>query len=366
MTRLLDQPSGYIPAPRRPDWFPYGYRYIRRTLPDGTEVVEQVELTAEDVLHPQEGDEILERVFQEQERGYLACVFRYKMAGRSDVLITADCAIDWGVAGIAPVAPDVCAFDRVREPHLNYTTFPVVDQGARTLLVIELVSPRDRDPKSRDNDVVTKLDYYRRFGVPIYLIVDQEREDGPRSLILYHLTADGYVEEPADDEGRVLLDPVRVLVGLRDGHVVCFDADTGEEIPEYAGLGLARDAAEKQARKEAKARKAAEKREREQAEARKVAEEKQRLEAEARKAAEERQRQETEARKAAEEQRRWEAEARKAAEERQRQEAEAHKATEKRLRAEAKARKASEDRIRALEAELRRLRGTSPDNGTTA
>jgi hypothetical protein len=40
------------------DPFRYGWRYVKRVLPDGTVDLEQMPLTLEDVLHPQEEDHI--------------------------------------------------------------------------------------------------------------------------------------------------------------------------------------------------------------------------------------------------------------------------------------------------------------------
>ena len=40
--------------------FYYGWRYVRRRYPNGREVVEQVPLTREDVLYPQEGDFVIQ------------------------------------------------------------------------------------------------------------------------------------------------------------------------------------------------------------------------------------------------------------------------------------------------------------------
>ena len=42
------------------DPYRYGWRYVERWGEDGTLVVEQVPLTLEDVLHPQEGDYVIQ------------------------------------------------------------------------------------------------------------------------------------------------------------------------------------------------------------------------------------------------------------------------------------------------------------------
>jgi len=49
------------------DPYRYGWRYVRCEREDGVVVTEQVPLTLEDVLHPQEGDQVL----PPDERGWL-------------------------------------------------------------------------------------------------------------------------------------------------------------------------------------------------------------------------------------------------------------------------------------------------------
>ena len=48
------------PPPKRTDEEPfYGWRYTKRTRPDGTEKYEEVELRKEDLLYPEEGDHVV-------------------------------------------------------------------------------------------------------------------------------------------------------------------------------------------------------------------------------------------------------------------------------------------------------------------
>jgi colicin import membrane protein len=102
------------PTPANPPRTPpaaafYGWRFVRRPLADGTEKLERVPLTLEDVLHPKEDDVIPECPRHELERGYLASVFRTRLPG----LVLSDCIIDWGVPGVGNHPPDVSVFDDV-------------------------------------------------------------------------------------------------------------------------------------------------------------------------------------------------------------------------------------------------------------
>jgi hypothetical protein len=216
------------------------------------------------------------------------------------------------VRGIGNHSPDISVFsDVVHPPTENFGIFDLVASGGRCRMALEIVSP-----DTRVNDVKHKFDEYYRAGVPLYVIVDQEREGGPRQLRGYQAGPNGYEEIPLDAQGRLPLPFLALSVGLRDNRVVCFDLPTGAEIGDYDQVDDARKAAEAQARQEAEARHEAEVKARQEAEARQR-----------------------------------EAEARQAAE------AQACQADQ--------ARQAAETRLQELEAELRRLRGQGPPASTS-
>lgn len=236
----------------QPNPFRFGWRDVQQIGPDGSKQWVQVPLTQEEALHPQEGYHISESRQQEKDRRYLASVLEWRLADNPQALVLSDCLINWGVARLGNHSPDICIFDGVRDPqHRNWGTFRVADEGARPVLAIEIVSPDAHDRRVRDNDVVIKVREYYRAGVPLYVIVDQEREEGPRQLIGYRHGARKYLRMRRDAQGRLLLEPVRLWLGLRDERVVCWDAETGEEVVNLTALAQAREA-------EARARQAAE------------------------------------------------------------------------------------------------------------
>jgi Uma2 family endonuclease len=275
-------------GPPPDDPFRYGWRYVQRTLPDGGIEFDQVPLTLEDVLHPQEDDVIPENTQQERDRRYLTSVFEKRYVHDPHTLTLSDCLIDWGIRGLRAHSPDVTVLEGVRTKKGPWGTFRLREEGGHPLLVVEIVSPH-----TRNNDVVTKVEHYHRVGVPWYVLVDWEHEDGPRQLIVYRDTPKGYVEVQPDAAGRVLLDPTGILISLREERVVCFDAATARELGDYVQVC-------RQLEQEVAARQAAEQRQREEAAARQAAEQRQREEAAARQAAEQRQREEAAARQAAE------------------------------------------------------------------
>src|SRR4051812_12404548 len=181
-----------------PEPFRYGYRYVQRTLPDGSVEFDQVPLTLEDVLHPQEGDVIIERRIHEMDCRHLADVFNSRPLGPAFASVTADLLIDWGVEGMRDTSPDIGVFVGLREePDLEEGTFHLADSGGRCLLVVEVVSPH-----TRVNDVEHKVRLYHQARVPLYVLIDQEREGGPRRLVAYQWAAGGYAEVALDGQGR--------------------------------------------------------------------------------------------------------------------------------------------------------------------
>ncbi len=343
-------PNPISPAvPPANDPYYYGWRYVERRLPDGRVEVDQVGLTLEDVLHPQEDDVIPERPLHELERAYLSGVFRTRLPGLNNGLVLSDCLVDWGVEDVRNHSPDVSVFEDLRNPpDLNKGIFYLADSGGRCVLVLELVSPH-----TRPNDVDHKPPEYHRVGVPLYIVVDQQREDGPRQILAYEHQPEGYVPVPLDSRGRLFLGPLGLCLGLREGRVVCYDTVSGRELGDYQQVSRDLDAAEEKARQEAEARREAEEKGRQEAAARQQAEEQARQEAAARQQAEEQARQEAAARQQAEEQARQEAVARQQAEA-------ARSQAEQLARQETEARAQMEARLRELEAEIRRLRGETP------
>lgn len=222
-------------TPATPDPFRFGWRDVQQIGPNGSKRWVQVPLTWEDALHPQEGDHISENRQQEKDRRYLASVLEMHLSGNPRALVLSDCLINWGVRGLGNHSPDICVFEDVNDPqHRNWGTFRVAAEEARPVLAIEIVSPDAHDRRVRDNDVVIKVREYYRAGVPLYVIVDQERPDGPRELIGYRRGARKYLRMRADAQGRLFLEPVRLWLGLRDERAVFWDADSGKEM-----LGLA-------------------------------------------------------------------------------------------------------------------------------
>jgi Uma2 family endonuclease len=252
--------SSRTSAERSPDPFRFGWRWQRLPSLNGKPgQYRQVPLTPDDLLHPREGDEIPENTIQERDRTYLANALRLRLRDRPRIRVLSDCLVAWGVPGLKNHSPDISVFAKVRDPAWEGGLFRVKEHGARPVLVIEVVSPDAADPRVRYNDVVTKVDHYYRAGVPLYAIIDQTEEGVlPRKLLGYRRGRGRYVPVQLDEQGRLPLKPVGLLLGLRADRAVCFDAQTGEEIPDLAGMAEARQAEAEARQAEAEARQAAE------------------------------------------------------------------------------------------------------------
>jgi hypothetical protein len=279
MTQVIS--SAVPPQAAEADPYRYGWRYVRRTAPDGAETFDQVPLTPEDVLHPQEEDFIVNDSAHNNDRAYLHTVLDARRPRWPSAVVLEDVRVDLDIPSVRPLGPDVSVFFHVRDPERRWGTFEVAAEGVRPVLLVEITSP-----ETRSNDVGLKVDYFHRAGAALYVIVDRPRPDGPVKLTGYRYTPQQYEPLAPDSEGRLPLGPLGLLLGARGNRVVLYDAATGEELGDYAAVAEQRDRAEQSREVEAQARRAAEARAQEEAQARRAAEARAQEEAQARRTAE--------------------------------------------------------------------------------
>ena len=228
--------------------FRYGWRYVRHDREDGTPVFEQVPLTLEDVLHPQEGDQVVHNNEHQRRVRYLCDVFEAQLAGDPTAVVLDDVLISWDHPDVRPHSPDLAVILGVRE-HKNWGTFDVAEEGVRPVLIVELTSP---DTASLDRS--NKLEEYDLAGVPLYVVVDAvatRRAPGLR-LLAYAQTPEGYRVHPPDERGWIWLEPVRTWLSIQDDEIVCRDAE-GQPLGNYRALAQALHA-EERARQDAEFR----------------------------------------------------------------------------------------------------------------
>jgi Uma2 family endonuclease len=255
--------------PAQEDPFFYGFRYVTRVLPDGQEEIEEVPLTEDDALHPQEGDHIAGNDPHTIDVGYLRNVFLALLATTVGAVVLSDTLVAWNVRGLRPMSPDIAVIFGVRRRR-PWTTFDVAEEGVAPELIVEVTSP-----STRNNDLNRKLDRYYRAGVNFYVIVDQVsvRRGRRRLRILgYRHGRRGFVRLRLNRQRRLWLQTVGCWLGVAEGQVVCYDAQ-GQRIEDLPVERERRIAAEAQAQAEAQARAAAEQRAQAEAQARAAAEE---------------------------------------------------------------------------------------------
>src|SRR5262249_39142963 len=155
------RPPRYPGHPPKSDPFRYGWRYVKRKHSNGSETHEQVPLTLEDILHPEEEDFRVHTDAHNDDCAYLKYVVRPQLP--PDGVVLSDCRVWWGVAGLRAHGPDLAVFRGVRQWR-DWGTFYVDRERARAILAMEITSPH-----TRATDLVTKVDHYYRAGVPQYV-----------------------------------------------------------------------------------------------------------------------------------------------------------------------------------------------------
>jgi colicin import membrane protein len=256
------------------DPFRYGWRHVVRKLPDGRVELDQIPLTLEDLLFPEEGDFAVQYPSHINDCFHLKIIFDAWLAGDPEALVLSDCRVDWNLPGVRPLGPDIAVFLGVPSDFDRGTLRLAVD-GARPVLVIEVTSP-----DTRKNDFGIKKDFYHRAGVPLYVIVDARPGPKGRRARLHGFRhgPEGYQPIAPDEQGRIWLGPPLGLgLAIIDGRVACIDGRTGEPVADYQEQARARAesdarAAESNARAAESDARAAESNARAEAEARARAE----------------------------------------------------------------------------------------------
>ncbi len=339
--------------PQEPDPFRFGWRLVPKVLPNGKPDYDQVPLTLEDLLHPDESCVIVQNTPHQRDRVYLFSVLAHRLENVEDAKVFDDLQIQWDVPGLRAHSPDLSVFYDLFDPGAERTSFDVALEGVRPTVLLEIVSP-----DYRENDVVTKVEHYERAQVPYYVIVDRLRLEGPVSVIGKRYTPDGFVDMELDDAGRLWLEPLRLWIGTGDNRVVCFD-ENGREVGDYNKIAAEMEEAERAAEEAHLQRLKAERRSRRDRRAKAKAEE-QKAAADRQRAEADRQRNEADRRRSEAERQRNEADRLRAEAERLRAEADRQRnEAEQRAAQKAKERAELEERFRLLQEEMHRLRGSA-------
>lgn len=227
MSTIEDPRIETNPVPGSPaDPFRYGWRYVPRKQSDGRVELEQIPLTLEDLLFPEEGDFAVQFRSHVNDRLYLKTVFEIYLADDDEAVVLSDCRVDWNLPGVRPLGPDVAVFLGVPRD-FDRGTLGLLQDSARPVLVVEITSP-----DTRKNDFGIKKEFYHRAGVPLYIIIDARPNEKGRRVKLhgFDYAPEGYESIPLDDQGRLPIEAFGLLLASEDGRVICIDEVTGEPI----------------------------------------------------------------------------------------------------------------------------------------
>jgi colicin import membrane protein len=238
--------------PDESDPFFYGWRDIHVQRADGTEDIDQVPLTLEDVLHPEVGDHIVNSTEHADDVIYLREVSGAQLIDDPHAAVLFDCGVDFNLPRTKHLCPDIAVFFGIARRR-GWRMFNIKTERAKCVLVIEVTSD-----STRKNDFGKKFKYYYRAGVAMYVIVNEFMENKTHrrlELIGYRHAPSRYEKIPLSADGRIWLEALGVWLGVSPqsptggDRVACFDAVTNQEIADYAGIRRARDLADERATK---------------------------------------------------------------------------------------------------------------------
>ncbi len=299
-------PDPGVGPPRRPpappgadDPFRLGFRERATTAPDGRTVLEQIPLTAEDLVYPQEGDVVSDGFPHNWFLHPLADAIRRHLGKRPGILVVCSTVLVLGDGKNA--GPDIAVIEGDVDLSRIRRAINLRDVGGRLIFALEAVSTSAKEIK--DKDLEDNVKRYAEEGVDEYLTVFPVVERKVKDLVGRRLPDQGKYETIAPDaDGRMYSEQLGLYfyIDPESEELVAVDAETGQRL-------LSSEEEEARADREAEARQQAEAHAEQEAEAR-------RQEAEARQQAEARAEQEAEARRQEAEARRQETEARRQAE----------------------------------------------------
>ncbi len=242
--------------------YEYGFRYVEYTLPDGTQKIAEEPLTIEDILFPQEGDQVAHR---EDHNVTTSCLRDgMKVQGVQDPTLHVfdDVLIDFGVAGLPAMCPDVTMLKGDLDMDKLRSIVRVEDEDVEVVLVAEVTSPGTRHidvPENMLNEaelrklrreqaenpnVRSKFELYALAGIPLFVISDNARRKDrytPPPFYVFRLNEAGEYEElERDDNGRVWIEEVGMALGDGTTDLAWFN-DEGKELGTFVDLFLEKE-----------------------------------------------------------------------------------------------------------------------------
>ncbi len=278
-------PDSRVAPVRRPpappgaeDPYRLGFRERAVTAPDGRTVLQQIPLTLEDLVYPQEGDVVSDGFPHNWFLIPLYDAIRRHLGKLRATLVTFSTVLVLGDGNNA--GPDVAVIEGDIDLSGIKRAINLSAVGGRLVFVLEAVSTSDKQIK--DKDLENNVERYAEEGVAEYLTVFPVVERRVKDLVGRRLSDQGEYETIAPDaDGRVYSQQLGLYfyVDPKNEELVAVDAETSQRL-------LTSDEEEARANREAEARRQEAEARRQEAEARQNAEARADREAEARQKAE--------------------------------------------------------------------------------
>lgn len=227
----MGEPARKLPTPGdfSGDPFRLGWRLRSVPRPDGHTSLVEEPLTAEDLLDPRLGDHVVQNSWHVATVYRLFDILSRRYKAQPDVFVSSDLKVTWGIPGLQNPAPDVAVIPGVRDKGRLRRSFNVPKEGARPVLVLEVVSD---EPEHQSADHVDKVRIYERAQVAEYFILDPPSPPEDRCRLTgYRLNAAGRYEPIVPDaNGRLLSRSTGLWLVPAQRTVYLFDATTDEPL----------------------------------------------------------------------------------------------------------------------------------------
>ncbi|MCP4487801.1 MAG: Uma2 family endonuclease, partial [Gammaproteobacteria bacterium] len=181
------------------DPFFYGYRWVGD---------EQIPLTEDDLLDPQEGDYVSEHTLHQWVVRKLCEILEELFLARQrlDVLVSGNLKMLWRDPRIKRVDPDVVVVPGVDDPRKDRKSFDEKKEGAHPVFVLEVTSQ-----STSRTDVDKKPGIYQQAEVAEYFVVDSLVTPWTLAGRRLHSATGRYRKILPDAEGRILAESLEVF-----------------------------------------------------------------------------------------------------------------------------------------------------------
>jgi len=217
-------------SPGAEDPFRLGFRWRYVTGPDGREVLDQIPLTPEDLLYPQEGDHVAQGFPHLSFVHPWADALRCHLEKRPGIVVTSDVLLVLRHDG-KTCSPDVAVIEGSFDPSKIEAAVHLGTVGGRLVFALEAVSAKEQEMV--DKDLKRNPQRYAAEGVEEYFTVYPKPGRKVSNLVGRRLEPAGkYVEIAPDAQGRVVSKKLGLsfAIDAETEELVVADAETGQRL----------------------------------------------------------------------------------------------------------------------------------------